>query len=418
MKSRKIFTTISSFLCRLFFIIWISCIVFFFYLCWAMTPLSETNKPLFLQRLQKYTSITLVSGVVAFIFLIFAFIIFRRSIKTKNKKFLLWKKKHLTLKRGLLGIIVSLFLVILLFASLLITKVINLDKTYPNELPFSNAIFEKSSLTKDSVEQAINKYRAERGLNPLITYEPLCDLAKVRVYEIKTDWSHFGFEKRSGENSGDGTLYKRFCDTDKLKCTFIGENLARDFTSTSSVLNAWKVSKGHNDNLLGDYNSQCVAIDGLYIASLFAKTNLVQITNSNLGNGNNLVSYNYEKVTFWEKRLAEDRGMEDSWSSARGKDIYTQSDVSELLSCIDRKIEIGLILWNGFTNSKITYNTANTLDTEYWGLNEKTAKLSKDLNEEGKENNYKNCIKIWEDMEDKYGIDYSNEIKGCKKYLE
>lgn len=105
------------------------------------------------------------------------------------------------------------------------------NPTYPNQ-------FELEILT--------SQYRIENGLNALKHNESLCEVADIRLEEIKTDWSHNGFDKYRGVNHPAGFPY-------------LGENLATEWPNTASTFNSWKISKTHNENLLlRNYTSICV----------------------------------------------------------------------------------------------------------------------------------------------------------------
>lgn len=69
----------------------------------------------------------------------------------------------------------------------------------------------------------------------------VCSYAEKRLIEVQTDWSHNGFYKEKKPISG---LWR--------------ENLARGFTSTSSVYTAWSKSPTHNANLIATSTYSCL----------------------------------------------------------------------------------------------------------------------------------------------------------------
>lgn len=97
----------------------------------------------------------------------------------------------------------------------------------------------------------MNAYRATYQLKPLEEKKGLCVLAKTRVEQIKTDWSHKQFQ---GE-------------IDKIQNMegIFHENLARSF-EPKDVVWAWSMSKaGHKEAMLvSDMKYGCVVQSGDY----------------------------------------------------------------------------------------------------------------------------------------------------------
>jgi uncharacterized protein YkwD len=82
----------------------------------------------------------------------------------------------------------------------------------------------------------INNYRARYDLLPLEQNDELCELAKVRVEEIKTDWSHSQFQPEIDKISNMGGQFY--------------ENLARTF-EPQDVVWGWSMSQtGHREAML------------------------------------------------------------------------------------------------------------------------------------------------------------------------
>lgn len=92
----------------------------------------------------------------------------------------------------------------------------------------------------------VNRYRSGHGLPAIVVNGGLCRLARERLEEVKTDWSHDGFNNRN--------LYT-YCP----ECTAIGENLARDFDNLENVILMWNRSPSHRKLLLSNYRFGCSA---------------------------------------------------------------------------------------------------------------------------------------------------------------
>jgi len=235
----------------------------------------------------------------------------------------------------------------------------------------------KKEFNANLIEAEINNFRVKNNLNKLTRYEPLCELAKLRVNEIKTDWSHKGFELRNDE------IYTNYCNKGALICTKAGENLAKgDFIDEKDVVLGWENSPDHKENMLTEYNVQCVEVSGTFYVSLFA---LTEDTNYLKKQQEQLLStpvtYSYEKVVFWENQKELNIKYMNNWENGIENPHYDQNNVKKLLDIFQDKIDISYKLWDGFTNSKISNQESLDLENKYWELANKSAKISKELNE-------------------------------------
>ena len=104
----------------------------------------------------------------------------------------------------------------------------------------------------------INVWRINQGYKPYRLNQDLCDYGKVRIEEVKTDWSHNGFWKHETEVYND------------LHYTYLGENLARDFSEEFQALNGWLNSPTHRANLDFPYTDSCVVTSGGFAVQTFA----------------------------------------------------------------------------------------------------------------------------------------------------
>lgn len=281
-------------------------------------------------------------------------------------------------------------------------KVSNIVKNTPSPIPT------QQELTGPAVEQGINNYRVQNNKSELSHYERLCDLAKVRVIEIQDNWSHDGFLQRS-ENPDE--LYNRFCNTPGFTCLSIGENLAKNYQTVSELIGGWAASPGHNENMLGDYNAQCVAVDGLYATSLFAKVSdktLQQIQQEIAET--TFVEYSYENVIYWETTIADLKAGLNSWDNDSG--YYKDSTINLIVDYLEEMIDIANELWDGYTNSNITYADAAVYQDRFLQLNNLlTATLQRAEAEA-----YENCYKDAQSLEDQgYEI---NAEDYCSVFIE
>lgn len=90
-----------------------------------------------------------------------------------------------------------------------------------------------------------NKERIKRGLSLLTYNDKLAEAAKKKAQDMfKSDyWAHF---------SPDGKTPWDFINGAGYKYEYAGENLAKNFMFSDTVVSAWMNSKSHRDNVLRD----------------------------------------------------------------------------------------------------------------------------------------------------------------------
>lgn len=116
----------------------------------------------------------------------------------------------------------------------------------------------KSELDSDKLWSLIQDWRMSQNLQTYIKDQRLCKFVKVRLGEIKENFSHKGFEDRSTNNS-----FPFFYQE-------LGENLAAGITYEESILFAWLNSPSHRENLDKEYKYSCLETEGFYVIQLFA----------------------------------------------------------------------------------------------------------------------------------------------------
>ncbi len=115
----------------------------------------------------------------------------------------------------------------------------------------------RTPISRRSVLESMNAYRADHGLAPL-REDPRLDSAaedRVRDMEEMGYWSHQSPDGRSPFL----TLKPR-----GYEFTNAGENLAAGFETTELLVASWMESKGHRDNILSPIFEDCgiAVIDG------------------------------------------------------------------------------------------------------------------------------------------------------------
>lgn len=101
------------------------------------------------------------------------------------------------------------------------------------------------SITDTDMLIHVNKARAENNLQPLVMNDVLSQaaLAKGKDMFSKNYWAHF---------APDGTSPWYFIRNSGYQYTYAGENLAKGFTESKDVVDAWLASPSHRENILSD----------------------------------------------------------------------------------------------------------------------------------------------------------------------
>jgi len=129
-------------------------------------------------------------------------------------------------------------LLIILFALLALIGLSNFIKTSsPGVLGISY------SITQNDLLQKTNEARAQNGLPPLTLNTQLAQAASGKAQHMFTNnyWSHF---------APDGTTPWHFIKGSGYEYIYAGENLAKGFTQSDQIVQAWLASPTHRENIL------------------------------------------------------------------------------------------------------------------------------------------------------------------------
>lgn len=99
------------------------------------------------------------------------------------------------------------------------------------------------SITSDDLLVITNQKRQENGLPPLSMNSSLAQAAQRKADDMfaKNYWAHI---------APDGTTPWYFIKSSGYEYVYAGENLARGYTTSSDVINAWMASPSHRENML------------------------------------------------------------------------------------------------------------------------------------------------------------------------
>lgn len=165
------------------------------------------------------------------------------------------------------------------FGGLLISTVKN---NYPQVLGIS------SDISIDQLLILTNQQRQQNGLPALVLDNRLDQAATAKATDMfaKGYWAHV---------APDGTTPWMFIKNEGYTYVYAGENLARGYTTSTDVVNAWMASPSHRENMLSNhYNNVGYAVltgnlsgeDTVLVVQMFGSTtlavenNLVQNTKS------------------------------------------------------------------------------------------------------------------------------------------
>lgn len=111
---------------------------------------------------------------------------------------------------------------------------------------FESVLGVSVNIASQDLLQLTNQRRADAGLAPLQLNNQLAAAAENKAQDMfaKDYWAHFG---PNGETPWD------FIRAAGYQYVYAGENLARGFSSSSDVVNAWMASPDHRANMLSSH---------------------------------------------------------------------------------------------------------------------------------------------------------------------
>ncbi len=148
--------------------------------------------------------------------------------------------------------------------------------TTPKVLGFATNVYVKEII------DLTNQERQNAGLGSLSENQLLDKIAEEKGKDMfaKNYWAHA---------APDGTMPWYFFHKNDYQYLYAGENLARDFYTSSAVVKAWMNSPSHKDNLLGDnyteigvavLNGQFDGKDTTLIVQMFGTPSTVTISDT------------------------------------------------------------------------------------------------------------------------------------------
>jgi hypothetical protein len=114
--------------------------------------------------------------------------------------------------------------------------------TYTSE-NYQEVLGVSTDITPTALFELTNRRREEVGLSPLVLNDELVAASQMKAQDMfqKDYWAH---------NSPEGTTPWVWVKGSGYDYLYAGENLARGFTTSDAVVQAWMDSPGHRENLL------------------------------------------------------------------------------------------------------------------------------------------------------------------------
>lgn len=210
------------------------------------------------------------------------------------------------------------FLVIYILLFILLQAGFNLLEVYKPGILGVNA-----SITSKEIIERVNQERREKGLGPLKEDQNLAQAASAKATNMFEEnyWAHFA---PSGKDPWG------FIASSGYKFSYAGENLARNFSNSPDVVDAWMNSPSHRDNILNSkYEDIGIAVvEGVLqgqkttlIVQMFGKTYqpLASLPEVNLGG---------EKIVLEEDRSLAERPVFVASSNVENLKIYPEAKLN------------------------------------------------------------------------------------------
>jgi uncharacterized protein YkwD len=336
-------------------IVWILCILVF-----AFTFLFATN---FLHGQIQSTSFgnskafilffagSIVLGIISFGLMVLSFL----YENVKNKKIL-------TI------VLIVLFLLFGLRVFLLIRSIS--DQTGKPITSMLNP--PKSTTTAQEIIDFTNKERVNAGLKPLTDNPKLDEAAQLRAQKIIdfNEWNH--------EATKSGVPYTKAIKEVNYWNISYGENLAKGFYDSQSVVDAWMNSPGHKENLLNP-KFQEIGI-GILDGNVDGEQTQVVVQ---LFGGFQPPNYKQADIDSWKTGADSLRNILPSWEKIKNfSTTYSENkaDADRLLEIINTRITRDESIYTTMKANKWLSSQQNKWVKEETGLYNEEEAISKKLN--------------------------------------
>lgn len=242
-------------------------------------------------------------------------------------------------------VIVLLFLICCIGISRL------LQTNAPDVLGISYSISESDLLT------ATNNARAENGLPPLVVNTRLVQAATGKAHHMMANnyWAHF---------APDGTTPWSFMKSNDYDYIYAGENLAKGFTDSQTIVDAWLKSPSHRENLLSPkYNEIGFAIlegnltgeDTVLVVQMFGATeaSLARARSEAPPTQNESLSQRQQNISNGEVQPVKTQNTQElAPSTLENSPIFDAQQISQIITLVVFSVILFALLADLFIVSK------------------------------------------------------------------
>ncbi len=143
------------------------------------------------------------------------------------------------------------------------------------ELFFFNIInmaIAEPNISERAIFELVNKERIKNNITPLTFNDKLTQSAINKVKDLVEN-NYFN------HSSEDGKTFSSWIKETGYEYSFIGENLAKDFSNNESIIKAWFKSPGHKENILNrNFTETGIAVYDNVVVQIFGRPELMPLS--------------------------------------------------------------------------------------------------------------------------------------------
>ena len=132
-------------------------------------------------------------------------------------------------------------------------------------------VIAKPLISERAIFELVNKERMKNDIAPLTLNNKLTQAAINKAKNLVEN-NYFN------HNSEEGKTFSSWIKDTGYEYSFIGENLAKDFSDSKSIIKAWFKSPGHKENILNkDFTETGIAVYNNIVVQIFGRPELMPL---------------------------------------------------------------------------------------------------------------------------------------------
>jgi Cysteine-rich secretory protein family len=132
-------------------------------------------------------------------------------------------------------------------------------------------VIAKPLISEGAIFELVNEERIENDITPLILNNKLTQAAINKAKDLAKN-NYFNHD------SNEGKKFSTWIKETGYEYSFIGENLAKDFSNNESIIKAWLKSPGHRENILNDnFTETGIAVYNDIVVQIFGRPELLPL---------------------------------------------------------------------------------------------------------------------------------------------